>query len=350
MGVTIKQIAEAADVSRGTVDKVINNRIGVSDEVKERVQRITKELGYKPNIIGKALSLQNRPIIIGIIIPSKKNPFYEEIMAGIHRAHKEFKDFGLHVETRVMESLEETEQAKLLAELKAENVAGVALPVIEGSLVREQLIKLIENKIEVITFNSDMVGIRKLCFVGQDLPKSGRVAAGLMAKLLNGTGKVAIITGSFHMLAHNQRIAGFQDLIYEQHPNIDIVRTIECLDDDEVAYEKTVALFKERKDIDGIYITAAGIKGIGKAIRASKRETIKVVSFDLVSDTISLLEDGIIDFTITQEPFMQGYLPIKIFFDYFFKDKKPKTTFAKTNINIIIKENLDMTNNVIDKL
>lgn len=342
MGITIKQIAEVAGVSRGTVDKVLNDRIGVSDEVKKKVQQIAQDLGYKPNLIGKALSFQNRPITIGVIIPTKNNPFYKEIKEGIQSAYKEFKDFGLHVETRVMESLEESEQVKILTEFAEMKVSGVALPVIDSSLVREKLTELIDNKIEVVTFNSDMVGIRRLCFVGQDLLKSGRVAASLMAKILNGKGKVAIITGSYHMLAHNQRMAGFQDLMYEEYPDIEIIRTIECLDDDHIAYEKTAKLLKERKDINGIYITAAGISGIGKAIKADHKENLKVVSFDLVSDTITLLNEGIIDFTITQGPYLQGYLPIQILFEYFFKDKKPKTTFVKTNINIVTKENLDL--------
>ena len=63
MAVTIKQIAELAEVSRGTVDKVLNGRPGVKAETKDRVLRIAKELDYKPNYLGKALvrSKENYP-------------------------------------------------------------------------------------------------------------------------------------------------------------------------------------------------------------------------------------------------------------------------------------------------
>ena len=46
--VTIKEIADRAGVSRGTVDRVLNNRGKVNPEKEERVRRIAQELGYKP--------------------------------------------------------------------------------------------------------------------------------------------------------------------------------------------------------------------------------------------------------------------------------------------------------------
>lgn len=55
MPVTIKEIAALANVSRGTVDKVLNNRPGVKDTTREKVLKIAKQLNYQPNFIGKAL-------------------------------------------------------------------------------------------------------------------------------------------------------------------------------------------------------------------------------------------------------------------------------------------------------
>ncbi|MCD8499260.1 MAG: LacI family DNA-binding transcriptional regulator [Clostridiales bacterium] len=71
---TIRSIAEAANVSRGTVDKVLNDRPGVSTAVRERVRRIAEEMGYKPNLAGKALAFQKKDIRIGILVPSAADP------------------------------------------------------------------------------------------------------------------------------------------------------------------------------------------------------------------------------------------------------------------------------------
>ena len=53
MSVTIKDIAAAAGVSRGTVDRVLHKRMGVNPEVAQRVRLIADELGFAPNMAGK---------------------------------------------------------------------------------------------------------------------------------------------------------------------------------------------------------------------------------------------------------------------------------------------------------
>ena len=52
----IKEIALLAGVSRGTVDRVLNHRGSVNPETAERINRIAKELDYKPNRAGLVLA------------------------------------------------------------------------------------------------------------------------------------------------------------------------------------------------------------------------------------------------------------------------------------------------------
>ena len=52
MRVTLNQIAEAAGVSRGTVDRALNHRGRINPEVAERILRIAKEMGYRRNLAG----------------------------------------------------------------------------------------------------------------------------------------------------------------------------------------------------------------------------------------------------------------------------------------------------------
>ena len=54
--VRIKDIAERAGVSKGTVDRVIHNRGNVAPAVKQRVLEVMKELNYRPNILASALA------------------------------------------------------------------------------------------------------------------------------------------------------------------------------------------------------------------------------------------------------------------------------------------------------
>ena len=86
MKITIKQIAEIAGVHRSTVDKVLHNREGVSQEVRQRVQKIIDEYGYRPNPIGQALKKQDQKIKIGVILLEVDAK--ERILSGIKEGEK----------------------------------------------------------------------------------------------------------------------------------------------------------------------------------------------------------------------------------------------------------------------
>ena len=76
--------------------------------------------------------------------------------------------------------------------------------------IREKLNDLIEEKqIPVVAFNTDIIGIKRNCFVGLDNWKSGQTAAGLMGLMMHGKGKVLGITGYFSNRAGSRRIDGF---------------------------------------------------------------------------------------------------------------------------------------------
>ena len=70
---TQEELAGRIGVSRATLDRVLNNREGVGAKKREQVLAAIKELGYKPNITGKMLSMQNRTSI-GIIVGEDKTP------------------------------------------------------------------------------------------------------------------------------------------------------------------------------------------------------------------------------------------------------------------------------------
>lgn len=344
MRVTIRKIADIARVSRGTVDKVLNNRPGVSDEVRKKVMEIATALEYKPNIAGKALANQKKPLLIGVIIPPDTNPFFNEIKNGIDTAYQELKDFGLEIDCQVMKGLDPKEQLSIMNYLVDKGISALALAAIDHRIIGEAIDKMADDKIPVVTFNSDLTGSKRICFVGQDLVKSGRVAGELMGKILLGRGKVAVITGSHNILAHNQRIEGFKAVMRDEFPEIEVVDIIENLDQDSLSFEFTVAILEKHADLTGIYITAGGVSGVGKAVKfAGKGHTIKIISYDFVPDTVELVKEGIIDFTIGQDPFIQGYKPIKILSDYLFYGQPPLTEFFATKVDIRIKENIDIS-------
>ena len=83
--VTIKEIAQMAGVSRGTVDRVLNNRGRVSEENARRIREIARSLGYQPNKAGIALAAQKKKLKIGVILFGADNPFFQKVLDGYAR-------------------------------------------------------------------------------------------------------------------------------------------------------------------------------------------------------------------------------------------------------------------------
>jgi LacI family transcriptional regulator len=340
MSVTIRAIADAANVSRGTVDKVLNNRAGVSDAVRERVQQLATELGYRPNLAGKSLAFQKNPLRIGFILLNGSDPFFQDLREGIRKVAEELAGFGIEVDCRVMAGASVAEQVGCIRALAGDGIAALALTPLDDRAVADALNRLARRSgIPIITCNTDLAAVDKLCFVGQELKKSGRVAGDLVARLLPRGGTVLALSGLRQIKAHMDRLEGFMELLADGHPSVRIVHTIHDISDDEAAHRAVTAFLSSHPLPDAIYLTGRGAAGVGRALRERGRPEVRIVCYDRNPDTLALLRDGTIDFTITQDPFMQGYLPVKLLFEYLFHGNRPALASQYTRIEIVTREN-----------
>jgi DNA-binding LacI/PurR family transcriptional regulator len=80
--VTMRQIAERADVSIGTVSHVINDTAKVREKLKERVLDAIRSLGYQPSQLARGLR-RNQTNIVVMIIPDITNPFFPGVVRGV---------------------------------------------------------------------------------------------------------------------------------------------------------------------------------------------------------------------------------------------------------------------------
>jgi LacI family transcriptional regulator len=75
---TIKDVAQRAGVSVGTVSRVLAKNKTVSEDIRTRVEATIEAIGYRPNILGRSLRL-NKTDIIGLVVPDITNPFFAEL-------------------------------------------------------------------------------------------------------------------------------------------------------------------------------------------------------------------------------------------------------------------------------
>jgi LacI family transcriptional regulator len=336
---TIRNIAEVAGVSRGTVDKVLNNRIGVSDRVRAHVKLIAKELGYRPNPAGKALAFQKKPLCFGFILLMPADSIFKTLRHGAEAAGAEFANFGLKLEFAIMARITPEEQLRCIDQLEKRGMSGLILSPLQDRRIEKAVTRLNRDGVPVITANTDLPDSKRMCFVGQDLVASGRVAGELMGRLLSAGRKIGILSGSASIEALKERIRGFQEVLAERYQHLEIVQIEEGVEDDDAGFAKTKAICRNHPDLDGLYITGRGIRGACEALKALKFDRVRVVCFDAQPETGELLREGRVDFTITQDPYQQGYLPIKLLYEYFFMNRKPENTIYHTQLRIMTSEN-----------
>jgi len=341
MPITIKQIAEMANVSRGTVDKVLNKRPGIKKETREKILKIAKELNYQPNFLGKALVQSKAPLKIAVILTPGHNPFIQEMLKGIKNAEEEYRAFGIKILIKIPISLEPSEQISILNDLSESGVSGIAVFPIDDTQVRSKINQLIDDGIHIITFNSQLDGLKDFCFVGQNHRKGGATAAGLMSKLLPNGGCVGIIISSYNLSCHKDRLKGFLDKINATKSRITILEVTENQDCKTDAFKQTLDFYNKSPNLKGIYITGGGVAGIGNALDiASPTHPPHIICHDLVPETLALLKSGVVDFALGQSPEIQGYQIIKILFDSLVKKQKPLSRHFEIPITISTQDSI----------
>jgi len=337
---SIKEIAALAGVSRGTVDRALNNRGGVNREVAERIRRIAAEKDYKTNRAALALAARKKPLKIGAIFPVEGNVFFLDVIAGLRAAEEEFKDYGVSAVLKTMRGFSVEVQLRLIDELVAEGIQALVIAAINEKAIAHKLNELVKAGIPVVTSNTDIEKTRRLCYVGQDYQKSGETAAGLLGLVASGRPfQVVLYTGSIHILGHNQRVIGFNTVLKNYHPSIKILDVFETMDDTETAYNLTKRIVEKYPNLDAIYMTAGGIGGTCKAlVDTGNAGRIKLFTHDCTIESKPYLESGVISATICQDPYHQGYLPVKILFDYLLDKKLPESELIHTKTDIMIRE------------
>ncbi|GHU65354.1 LacI family transcriptional regulator [Clostridia bacterium] len=340
---TIKEIAELAGVSRGTVDRVLNHR-GHVDSIKEKkVLEIAKALHYTPCPAGKTLAIKKKNLRFGYILFSStsSNPFFIDVVDGIEKRAAELGEYNVSVDIRYTGEKNPELQVKQIDELLESGISGLAIAPINHSLVIERIRELASNGFPVVTVNSDISDSGRIAYVGSNFYKSGETAAGIMNLICAGSSKVGMVMGSPLVLCQTERVAGFTNRIGEAYKGIEITATEVNNDDDILSFVVTKRLLEKHPEIDSLFLVSAGVLGACRAVsELGFTEKLKVVCYDTTIASRELIDSGAIVAAITQEPFYQGTKPLDILLDYVGMGVEPEKEYYYTELGIKIKENL----------
>lgn len=334
MPATIKDIAKAANVSRGTVDRALNDRGGVNPDVSARIKSIAAEMGYKPNTIAKALATHAKPIRIGAVINSLGNPFFDKVLEGINAAKESLHDYGITIDIRKIRGYDPQRQLYELKVLRDSGIDGLVITPISDIKVRDELNSMIHEGIQAVCCNLDIDDVNYQAYVGCDYFCSGQTAGEIIGATTHGEANLAIITSSHALYTHEMRVKGAESVL-KQYPYIHICDYIEGGDDDDITYHEVMRLLKQDRRIDILYFVTGGTTGGLQAIHELKMENrLKAYTFDLIPSIIEDLKSGLIVSTIDQQPYMQGFQSVRTLFDAILSKHTPIRRRIYTELNI----------------
>ena len=342
--IRIKDIAQMAGVSVGTVDRVLHSRSGVSESSRIKVEEILEKLNYQPNMYASALA-SNKKYRFAYLLPShNEGDYWKDVERGMQQAIARFSDFNVSLSDYYYDQYESGAFIESGMRILDAQPDGVILsPTVEEET--ERFVNLLrEAGIPYVFIDSNISRLEPLAFYGQHAQRSGYFAARMLRLLAKGEPEIVIFRQiNEGRLGSNQQLhreEGFYEYMKEHCPELKMWELnlyakqpgedASLLDDFFAAHPnvKCGITFNSKAYIIGEYMQRHG------------RTDFHLMGYDLLRRNVACLKAGSIDFVITQQPTVQGYNSIECLCNHLILRKKVKDCNYMP-INLITTENID---------
>ncbi|MBR3390832.1 MAG: LacI family DNA-binding transcriptional regulator [Prevotella sp.] len=343
--IRIKDIAQKAGVSVGTVDRVLHNRPNVSKKALEKVKKVLEEMDYQPNMYASALA-HNRSYTFYLIMPKHASEAYwQEIEEGAFKARNARRDFQIEVKIIYYTRLEEDTFVKAYNNCLNNNPDGVIIVPAALDVTQQFTNRLHEKNIPFILLDSYMPELKPLSFYGQDSLSSGFFAAKMLMLLAAKEQEIMLMKmtkdGKVASRQQDSREAGFLHYMRDHHPNVTIRELCLPLDGDKATYEEMLEkFFTKNKKIHHAITFCSKAHIVGEFLLRTNRRNVQIMGYDMVQKNAECLRKGSISFLIAQHAYMQGYYCVETLFQAIvLKKGVPPVNYMP--IEILNKENVD---------
>lgn len=335
--VGIHDIARMANVSIGTVDRVLHDRGRVSKETRVRILQIVQQVRYRPNLAARAL--RHPAIRIGVCIPKEIHYFYDQIRQGLDSETRRYEYIGVELIHRSVNRLGMGED-QCVRELLKENVQSLIVTPGDPGRLTPLLDEAEARNIRVICVASDAPGSRRSSVVCVEPELNGRIAGELMARFVPPGSRAAVITGMRDTEDHRKKIKGFREAFPRFSDGGTLVQALEGHEDEDETFLKCERLLRKCKDLAGIYVTTANCLPVCRALSTRNgNRRIALITTDLFREMVPYFEKGIIVASMYQHPYRQGQIAVRLIADHVVSNRPLPATYY-LNPSLVIRSNL----------
>ncbi|WP_030548283.1 LacI family DNA-binding transcriptional regulator [Streptomyces albus] len=275
---TLEEVAARAGVGRGTVSRVINGSLRVSDQTKAAVEQAVAELGYVPNRAARALA-GHRTDAIALVVPEAETklfaePYFSDIVRGVGAELAE-------TEMQLLLTLIRTtkERQRFAQFLRAQRVDGVLVVSVHE---HDPLPDLLEDLGLPAVLSGRRSDLESVSYVDSDNVGGARSAVAHL--LAGGRRRVATITGALDMYVAQCRLDGYRQALESAGLGRDRQLVAEADFTESGGRRAMTELLEREPRLDAVFaasdVMAAGALGALRAAGRRVPEDVALVGFD----------------------------------------------------------------------
>jgi LacI family transcriptional regulator len=313
--VNLKMLAEKLNLSVSTVSKAFRNSYDISQETRERILTLAKELNYQPNPIASSLRT-NRSRTIAVIIPEIANNFFTLAINGIESIAR---DEGYHVLIYLTHEDHEKEVA-FTQLVQNGRVDGILMSLSQGANDYSHIEDAIAKKIPLVFFDR-VFASKDTSLVTTNDYESGYLATKHLLDL--GCQRVAHLCFSGSPSVGVKRMQGYVQALKDHDIPVEEDLIVRCVDNNEKDTVRIIDLLQKEKRPTAIFSSlermAIASYHACAALKLSIPGDIKIISFSNL-ETAALLNPSLT--TITQPAYEIGHTAASLLFKELRKNNK----------------------------
>lgn len=306
--ITINDVARAAGVSKGTVDRVLHNRGEVSARSKARVLEVIERLGFKPNVYASLLASRKVRRIVCLIPEYHPGEFWELTEKGIAAGKENAAKYGVTVEDVRYDQYDMESFQNACARTLEEDPVGVVL----APMFRNETLKFVKELssrgIYYVYIDSKLEEDGYLAYFGMPMYQSGYLCADILT-MGTPVPSVNIIRVARDKKGLSDptltRRTGFVDYINEHFPDCEIRNVFIDPKDRGSRFEVLDRMFDESPS-EHLVMFNSRIHLVADYLRERNVRSCRVVGFDVLGKNLAALRDGYVQALIAQHSDQQA--------------------------------------------
>jgi len=252
---------------------------------------------------------QARRITIAMMPKAKGDPYFVSCRAGAEEAAREL---GVELIWDGPTGLDAAKQNEVVENWITRKVDVIAVSVENRAGISTVLRKAQQRGIRVITWDADAEPDARDFFVNQATPEGiGTTLTDEAARLLDGRGDFAIITGALSAANQNEWMVHIRKRLAEKYPDVKLVTVRPSDDDRDKAFAETQTVLRANPSVRLIMaISAPAVPGAAEAVRQAGRTGVSVIGLSLPNMNRPYVHAGVVQTVVLWNTKDLGYLTV----------------------------------------